>query len=261
VQCFLASWRWLVWTYSSVVLFSCVSSSENQWWPVKLVLKIRTHYYYRLPRTIIIIIIINTLQCNSIDGLSVTCADNQKIYLITNNNYITEKLLDCKQLVHLKQKWYVHGMSDEFFFLFPGCMPLLPPPALAVKCWTAGATEQITQGCQGNPLSRPDQHLMKVDDLWSCKHIIADLNKQSTSKWTNSDCSLLSTSQPAWKQASKKQQLYAVGPMPPVVKTSMVKNMLSPLPWCIHHMSDISFVHELRSTWTVGNENRSAQID
>jgi len=49
----------------------------------------------------VLFIIINTLQYKSIDALAATCADSYRSYLITklsylitNNNYITEKLLD-----------------------------------------------------------------------------------------------------------------------------------------------------------------------
>jgi len=55
--------------------------------------------------------------------------------------------------------------------------PCLPPPALAVLCWTAGQHQhlkQITQWPQqwGNPQNRPDRHwlaqddCLKNDDLW-----------------------------------------------------------------------------------------------
>ena len=49
--------------------------------------------------------------------------------------------------------------------------------------------------------------------------------------------------------------LVAVGPMPPVAAKTKGENKPSPLLESVHHMLDVSPVHELGSTLAVGIEN------
>jgi len=131
------------------------------------------------------------------------------------------------------------------FFLGWMACPCLPPQHWLLSAGQSGYTSNNTQGrqSQGDPLSTPDQNLMS--SWWL-------MTSQAHNSW----------SQQRKTQPTLKPQHGSKFPKNSSYSLLWLKTpMLNPLPWYVHHRPDVSLVHELHSTWTVGNKNRSSQMD